>query len=94
MGGMRRTCYYPTYIPYVVKECLYVPAPSAMPLESVELMSTEVCGIADGNQMRIKLCVVFLFYLVYREIGSLFTWLPGQPLACHVTARESVPDNL
>ena len=28
--------------------------------EVVELMSTEVCGIADGNQMRIKLCVVFL----------------------------------
>ena len=26
----------------------------------VELMSTEVCGIADGNQMRIKMCVVFL----------------------------------
>ena len=26
----------------------------------VELMSIEVCGIADGNQMRIKLCVVFL----------------------------------
>ena len=29
-------------------------------LSCVELMSTEVCGIADGNQMRIKMCVVFL----------------------------------
>ena len=27
----------------------------------VELMSTEVRGIVDRNQMRIKLCVVFLF---------------------------------
>ena len=33
-----------------------------MILFSVELMSTEVCGIADGNQMRIKLCVVFLLF--------------------------------
>ena len=29
---------------------------------TVELMSTEVCGIADGNQMRIKMCVVFLLF--------------------------------
>ena len=39
--------------------------------ENVELMSTEVCGIADGNQMRIKLSYCILVVLVYREIGCL-----------------------
>ena len=53
-------------------------------------MSTEVRGIADGNQMRIKLCVVVI--LVYREMGSLF--MAANPLACHVTARDSVTDSL
>ena len=37
-----------------------LPSPDVSCFVIVELMSTEVCGIADGNQMRIKLCVVFL----------------------------------
>ena len=36
-------------------------------IDYVELMSTEVCGIADRNQMRIKLCVFILVVLVYRD---------------------------
>ena len=50
--------------PWTSAPCWFKPVSRGLQLRlvCVELMSTEVCGIVDGNQMCIKLCVVFLLF--------------------------------
>lgn len=73
MGGMRRTCYYPTYIPYVVKECLYVPTPSAMPLGSNEQAPQKPAKknvIYSSNNLSTRLCPLIINIFSHTDLGK------------------------